>query len=130
MEAYGYVKYTATLWMSAMAKEHKHLKFISLITGGTKGTAVMDHMPGLMGVFYKYIAMPILLPMMGMAHNLEVGSKRFIDAMDNNKLKTGKFYGSKEKVLTGPIIDQSTIFPDLNNESYQQNAKKAIESFI
>lgn len=130
MEAYGYVKYAASQWMSSESRKHKNIRFINMSPGGTKGTAVMDDLGVFMSFMYKYIAMPILMPLMGMAHSLETGAKRFVDGINNESLTSGVFYGSKANVLTGPIIDQSTIFPDLNNLSFQDNASEAIHNFI
>ena len=74
--------------------------------------------------------MPVILPLMGMAHSLGTGTKRIVDGIRDDTLKSGTFYGSKENVLTGPIVDQSQIFPDLNNETFQDNAYDAIHRFI
>ena len=130
MEAYAHTKYAATMWMSAMARKHPDIKFLSVSPGGTRGTAAMDDMPLPMKVMYKYIAMPILLPLVGMSHKLEDGAKRFVDSISNTSLKTGTFYGSKEKVLTGQLVEQSIIFPDLSNTAYQDNASEAIRSYL
>ncbi len=130
MEAYGYVKYAATLWMSSMARKNRNIRFISMSPGGTKGTAGMEELPGIMKVMYKYILMPFLLPLMGMAHSLETGAKRFVDGINNESLTSGVFYASKANTITGSIIDQSTIFPDLANKLYQENANEAIHIFI
>lgn len=130
MQAYGYVKYGATLWMSSEARKNPNLRFISMSPGGTKGTAVMDDLSGFMKFMYKYIAMPILMPIMGMAHSLETGAKRYVEGINNESLLSGVFYGSNANVLTGPIIDQSTIFSDLNNTTFQDNANEAIHRFI
>ena len=70
------------------------------------------------------------MPLMGMAHSLETGAKRFVDGITNEALKSGVFYGSKANVLTGALIEQSNLFPDLKNESYQDNANEAIHRFI
>jgi NAD(P)-dependent dehydrogenase (short-subunit alcohol dehydrogenase family) len=130
MQSYGYVKYTAALWMSSAARKNPNIRFITMSPGGTKGTAVMDDLSGFMKFIYKYIAMPFLMPLMGMAHSLETGAKRFVDGITNETLKSGVFYGSKANVLTGVIIEQSTLFPDLTNESFQDNANEAIHRFI
>lgn len=58
MEAYGLVKYGATLWMSYMARKHPGIKFVSMSPGGTKGTVVMDDMPALQKIMFKHIMMP------------------------------------------------------------------------
>ncbi|MBL4703228.1 MAG: SDR family NAD(P)-dependent oxidoreductase [Flavobacteriales bacterium] len=130
MEAYGYIKYVATLWMSSLAREHSNVRFISMSPGGTSGTAVMDDLSLVKKIMLKYIAMPIIMPMMGMAHKLEVGAKRFVDGINDGSLKSGVFYASKEKVLTGPIMDQSILFADLSNTKFQNNANAAIHRFI
>ncbi len=59
-------------------------------------------------------------------HQLETGAKRLVDGKSDPSLKSGVFYGSKENVLTGPVIDQSAIFPDLKNKGYQNNACEAV----
>ena len=130
MEAYGLVKYIAALWMSSQARKNPNIRFITMSPGGTKGTAVMDDMSGIQKFMFKYIMMPFIMPMMGMAHSLETGAKRFVNGINNDSLKSGVFYGSKKNVLTGVIVDQSEFFPDLNNTEYQDNSDAAIHRFI
>ena len=130
MQVYGIVKYGGTMWMSSMARKNPKIKFISMSPGGTRGTEGFNDMPFLQRIFFKYIGMPILMPLMGMSHSLEKGAKRFVDGINDKSLKSGGFYASKEKVLTGIVVDQSTIFPDLKNERYQDNAYEAIHKFI
>jgi len=64
----------------------------------------------------------------GKVHKVEVGAKRYVDALFNNNLKSGGFYASK-KGLTGPIGDQSELFADIANTAYQDNAYMAIQRF-
>lgn len=130
MQVYGAVKYGGTMWMSSMARKNPKIKFISLSPGGTRGTEGFNDMPFLQRVMFKYIGMPLFMPLLGLSHSLEKGAKRFVDGISNAALKSGTFYASKEHVLTGAIIDQSTIFKDLNNEAYQDNAYDAIHQFI
>lgn len=130
MQAYGFIKYGATLWMSSQARKHPNIRFISMSPGGTKGTAAMDDLPPFQKFMFKYIMMPVLLPLMGMAHKLETGAKRFVDGINDTSFKSGVFYASKLNTLTGKVIDQSSIFPNLNNHSYQDNASQAIHRFI
>lgn len=129
MQAYGYVKYMATLWMSSMARKHTNIRFISMSPGGTKGTNIMNDMPAISRFMLKHIMMPIVMPLMGMAHSLEAGAKRFVRGINDESLKSGVFYASKKKI-TGKIIDQSILFTDLSNETFQDNANKAIHRFI
>ena len=73
---------------------------------------------------------PKLLPLFGLMHKLELGAKRFVDGLNDESYKSGVFYGSKAAVLVGPTVDQGTIFDDLNNKTYQDNASEAIHRFI
>lgn len=130
MEAYGHVKYMASLWMSSMARKHPNVKFISMSPGGTKGTNVMEDLKGIQKFMFKYVLMPVVMPLMGMAHSLETGAKRFVDGINDMKFKSGIFYGSKYNVLTGSVVDQSTYFQDLKNTSFQDNAHEAIQRFL
>jgi hypothetical protein len=66
----------------------------------------------------------------GMVHTLEVGAKRFVDAISDERYKSGVFYASKEGKLSGDMVDQSTFFADLKNTSFQDNANEAIHHFI
>ena len=50
-----------------------------------------------MRLMLKYVMMPIVFPLMGgMVHKLEIGAKRFIDAISDERYKSGVFYASKE----------------------------------
>lgn len=129
MQAYGHVKYMATLWMSSMARKHSDIRFISMSPGGTGGTNMADDMGPVMKFMFKQVMMPYVMPMMGMAHSLETGAARLVNGINDESLRSGVFYASK-KSLTGPIADQSTFFPDLNNTSFQDNADKAIHLFL
>ena len=65
--------------------------------------------------------MPIVFPLMGgMVHKLEVGAKRFVDGISDERYKSGVFYASKEGKLSGDMVDQSTFFTDLKNTSFQE----------
>ncbi len=130
MEAYGYVKYTAALWMSSEARKNPNIRFITMSPGFTSGTAVMNDLPPGKKFMFKYIMLPIVAPLKGMVHKVEKGALRFVDGINNESLLSGVFYASKAKKLVGPVIDQSSIFPDLNNAGYQDNANAAIHRFI
>lgn len=130
MEAYGYVKYTAALWMSSEARKNPDIRFITMSPGFTSGTEVMNDLPPRKRFMFKYIMLPIVAPLKGMVHKLEKGAKRFVDGINNESLISGVFYASKANKLVGPVIDQSTLFQDLKNTAFQDNANKAIHRFI
>jgi len=129
MVVYGPVKYTAALWMSSLARKHPEIRIVTISPGGTSGTEVMNDLPPLMKFMFKQIGLR-LMPLFGLMHKLEVGAKRFVDVLYDKSFKSGTFYGSKKPVLTGPLVDQGTIFSDLNNEKIQDNADEAIHNFI
>ena len=130
MEAYGYIKYIAALWMSSEARKNPNVRLITVSPGFTSGTAVMNDLPLAKRLMFKYFMLPIVAPLKGLVHKLEKGAKRFVDGINDDAFQSGIFYASKDKKLTGPVIDQATIFPDLNNSSYQDNANAAIHRFI
>ena len=130
MQVYGFVKYAATMWMSSEARKNPSIRFISVSPGFTSGTAVMNDLSPRKRFMFKYIMIPIVAPLKGMVHKLEKGAKRFVDGINNESFTSGVFYASKENKLIGPVVDQSTIFPDLKNHSYQDNANEAIHRFI
>ncbi len=130
-QAYSQVKYIGAMWIGSLARKTPALKIITLSPGGTKGTEGASAFPPFVQLLYNHVLMPVVMPLLGLRHHsLETGAKRMVDGINNNSLKSGVFYGSKEKVLTGPIIDQGTIFPDLKNEKFQDNASEAIHKFI
>ena len=130
MEAYGYIKYMAALWISSESRKNPNIRFITMSPGFTSGTAVMNDLPLAKRLMFKYIMLPIVAPLKGLVHNVEKGAKRFVDGISDDKFKSGIFYASKAKRLTGEVIDQATIFADLNNKEFQDNASEAIHRFI
>lgn len=127
--AYGYVKYMAALWMSSEARKNPDIRFVTMSPGGTSGTSVFDDLPAPMRIVLKAVGIPIM-SMMGLMHDLPTGAKRYVDGLNDSSFKTGIFYASPFPKTTGKLIDQATIFADLNNENYQDNASEAIHRFI
>jgi NAD(P)-dependent dehydrogenase (short-subunit alcohol dehydrogenase family) len=130
MQVYSYVKYVATLWMSSMARKHPSIKFISMSPGATRGTAVMNNLKGFEKVMFKYIGMPILMPLMGMSHKVDKGAARYVKAVNDESLTSGLFYASAKNSLVGPVTDQGPFMADLGNLEFQDNANNAIHRFI
>src|SRR5581483_3596021 len=95
-QAYGYVKYVGTMWALSMARKYPDIKFVVMSPGNTKGTAAPDSLPPPMRFMLKYFMMPIVFPLMGAVHKIEVGVKRFVDAISDERYKSGVFYASKE----------------------------------
>ncbi|MEM7334331.1 MAG: SDR family NAD(P)-dependent oxidoreductase [Chloroflexota bacterium] len=126
---YGPVKYVAALWMSNLARQYPNVRLVTVSPGSTSGTNGGEDLAPLMKFVFTKIG-PRLLPLFGLMHKVEQGAKRYVDVLFDNSYKSGVFYASKAPTLTGPLVDQSTIFADLNNRTYQENASKAIHQFI
>lgn len=130
MESYGHVKYVGTLWMSSMARKYPNIKFVSMSPGATSGTAAVDNAPAMTKFMFKYIFMPIVLPLRGMVHKVDKGAARYIDAINNDKYLSGGFYASEETKVVGEVVDQFKVFPTMANEAFQDNANEALHRFI
>lgn len=126
---YSQTKYIGALWIGAVARKNPSLRLITVSPGNTSGTEGLKDAPLLLRIFLKYVMMPIVAPLLGMVHGLDVGAKRLVDSIDDSSLKSGTFYGSHLDSLTGPIIDQSEILSDLNDPVIQDSALEAIRLF-
>ncbi|MEM6687013.1 MAG: SDR family NAD(P)-dependent oxidoreductase [Bacteroidota bacterium] len=130
MQVYGWIKYAGTLWMSSMARKHPEIKFISISPGGTRGTNGMNDLPLVKRILLKHIGMKVIMPLLKLSHSVSEGANRFVDGINNDTFKSGEFYASKEGILTGNVINQATIWKDLDNYTFQDNAAEAIQVFI
>ncbi|MDX2360869.1 MAG: SDR family NAD(P)-dependent oxidoreductase [Crocinitomicaceae bacterium] len=130
MKAYGYVKYVGTLWISSMSRKFPNIKFVSVSPGATSGTEVADNVPTMVKIMFKYLMMPIILPLRGMVHKVDKGAARFVNALNNDQFQTGGFYASEESKVTGQVVDQFKIFPTMANKAYQDNAYAALHEFV
>jgi NAD(P)-dependent dehydrogenase (short-subunit alcohol dehydrogenase family) len=123
--AFGQVKYIGALWMAHLARQYPDLRFITVSPGNTTGTeAAAGAAPPL-----RFAAKHIM-PRLGISHELEVGAKRLVDGVTDPTLSSGVFYASAAGKLKGPMVDQSEIFPDLANPTFQEHANEAIHRFI
>lgn len=127
--AYGAAKFVGTLWMSALARRYPKVRLLTVSPGGTKGTDAPNALPALMRLFYKYVFTTILGPLLGLVHSLQVGSRRIVEGLTDESLRSGRFYGSRANVLIGPLVDQADIFPSLADELVQDHAVEAIHRF-
>ena len=127
--AYGQVKLVGAMWMAAMARQHPELKLLTVSPGNTGGTQVARDFPLLVRLLLKAVLMPIVLPAFGLVQGVDKGARRLIDGLNDPALKSGAFYASKASALTGSVIDQSEIIPDLANPAYQDHAAEAVRRF-
>ena len=124
---YGPIKYMAALWMGAMSRQYPKIRFVTMSPGATTGTEGFDSLSLVRRTVMKSM-MRVMLAL-GKVHKIDVGAKRFVDALLNSAYSTGTFYASK-KGLTGEISDQSALFGDLADLDIQNNAKLALSHFM
>jgi len=126
--AYAQVKYIGALWMGSMARMHSELRFVTMSPGGTRGTGTVSEMNPLMRFVYDRIMMGVIAK--SITHTVDVGAARLVAAVEQPAYGQGRFYGSAADTLTGPVLDQSAIFPDIANKAFQDNANQAIHRFL
>ena len=123
--AYGQAKLLGILWMAYLARQYPDRRFVCVSPGNTTGTHAPDDLKLPLRLAAKYV-----MPHLGIAHKLDVGARRLVDGVTDPTLSSGTFYASAANTLKGPLVDQTDIFPDLANPSFQDNANEAIHRFI
>jgi hypothetical protein len=129
MLAYGQVKYLGALWMASMARRHPELRFVTMSPGNTAGTEALRDQPALLRIIANRILLPYVAPAFGIGHKLDIGAKRLADAVTDTSLQSGVFYASAANTITGPVIDQAEIIPQLHDARIQDQAYEAIQRF-
>lgn len=125
---YAWAKLVAALWLSHMARARPDLRMVTMSPGGTSGTAAVDIYPQPARFLVKHVVMPYVMPAFGMAHGLEVGAKRLVDAIQDERYVSGVFYASRK--MADEIIDQAELFPTLRDTNVQDNAAEAVRRFV
>jgi NAD(P)-dependent dehydrogenase (short-subunit alcohol dehydrogenase family) len=128
--SYGHVKYLGALWMSELARRNPQLRLVTVSPGNTAGTDVFRDLGKMVTPLMNRILMPYVLPRFGLAHPLDAGARRLVDATIGDDLDSGKFYGSAAKILTGPLVDQAGIVGDFADPTVQANAYEAVHQFL
>ncbi len=123
--AFSQVKYIGALWMAYLARQYPDRRLITVSPGNTTGTQAPDGLKLPLRIAAKYV-----MPHLGIAHNLDVGSKRLVDGVTDPTLSSGVFYASAANTITGPLVNQAEILPDFANPSFQDHANEAIHRFI
>ncbi len=128
LEVYANIKLVGAHWMASMARQQPHIRFVTMSPGGTTGTNGMDELPFLKRLFFKHIG-GRLMPLFAMMHSIDKGASRYVEGLLNPTFESDRFYASGPDYPTGPVVDQSSINPDLSNPAYQDNANQAVQQF-
>jgi NAD(P)-dependent dehydrogenase (short-subunit alcohol dehydrogenase family) len=130
MLAYAQVKHLGALWMGSLARQHPHLRFITMSPGNTAGTEALRDLPTPIRIIAQHVLTPYVARPFGLAHSLEDGGRRLVGALTDPSLRSGVFYASTATTLTGPVIDQAAIMPELGDAAVQDHAMQAIGRFV
>ena len=104
------------------------MRFLTVAPGMARGTSGSANMPFFQRYFVEFAMW--LMEVLGKAHSVEVGAKRYVDVLfDQDTYKSGVYYGSKQG-LTGEMGDQVSHFAIIGNEEAQDNANAAIHHFL
>jgi NAD(P)-dependent dehydrogenase (short-subunit alcohol dehydrogenase family) len=128
--AYAQAKYIGALWIGALARRHPDLRFVTMSPGSTSGTDIAKSMPAPLRHAFDRVLMGGLGSRLGLSHSLRDGAARLALAVTDPAYRGGAFYASRANTLTGPVVDQATIFADLANTTFQDNADAAIHHFL
>ena len=126
---YAQAKYIGALWMAAEARLHPELRLVTISPGSTTDTGAAQDMAAVQRFAYNKLLMGLIAPVLHLAHPLSTGAARHVATITDPSYRSGVFYASKANTLTGPVIDQAEIFPDLGNREYQEHAASAIHRF-
>ena len=128
--AYGQVKYLGALWISELARRNPQRRLVTVSPGNTAGTDVFRDLGTVVTPLMNRLLMPYLLPRFGLAHPLDAGARRLVDATIRDDLDSGKFYASAAKTLTGPLVDQAGVIADFADPTIQSHAYEAVHRFL
>ena len=128
---YAYTKYVAALWMGSAARQYPRHRMVTVSPGATSGTDSAAHMGPMIQLVQKMLLFPVL-KLLGNAHGVEVGAKRYVDAiLDQETYQSGHFYASDgPNKMTGSMVDQIELLCDFGKKEYQDNANAAIHAFL
>lgn len=129
MLAYGQAKYLGALWMSALARQYPELRLLTVSPGNSTGTQATRDLSPVQRVIMQRV-MPRVGPLFGLSHPVEVGAERLVDGMIGGGLRSGRFYASAQRTLSGPLFDQADIVADFADDTIQDHAYAAIHAFL
>jgi len=79
--------------------------------------------------FFNLIGLP-LMRLFGIMPALEIGAKRYLDVLFDDKYASGNFYASPGTGTVGQMVDQAELSADLADPTIQSNAADAVRRFL
>lgn len=105
IDAYGHIKGMIAFYTAALAKRHPEIYFVAISPGSTRNTKLMDQgqYPVMLSFFIKgYIKL-------AGQHNLDVGAKRYIDALDERYAYPSGSFVCSERGYIGPVCNATEL---------------------
>lgn len=111
MVDYGFVKLIGTVWMRVLSKRHG-LRALTVSPGFTGGTEAMEKLPAFQKFMFTRVALPIM-KLIGNAHELEYGARRYVQALEDESIEAGGYYASPGKGISGDLTAQDPALQPL-----------------
>lgn len=101
-DAYATAKMFVAWWAAELARRLPEGMTVNAVSpGSTPDTNAIRNAP----FFMKYIMIPVFKLVPGMSHSIDKGAGRYLEVAGYGSEVTGRFFASKPKKMTGPLVD-------------------------
>jgi NAD(P)-dependent dehydrogenase (short-subunit alcohol dehydrogenase family) len=126
MVDYGFAKLIGTVWMRVLSQRHG-LRALTVSPGFTGGTEAMEKLPAIQKFMFLYVALPIM-KLLGNAHELEYGAKRYVQALEDEAIQAGGYYASPGKGISGDLtLQDPALQPLLLDPAFEAAVTRLID---
>jgi NAD(P)-dependent dehydrogenase (short-subunit alcohol dehydrogenase family) len=101
-DTYATAKLFVAWWAAELARRLPNGMTVNAVSpGSTPDTNALRNAPFSM----RYLMVPIFKVMPGMSHSVETGASRYLEVAAYGDDVTGKFFASRPKKMTGPLVE-------------------------
>ena len=101
-DTYATAKLFVAWWAAELSRRLPEGMTVNAVSpGSTPGTNLNKNAP----FYLRYIMVPISKLLPGMSHTIDKGAGRYLEVAGYGSDVTGKFFASKPKKMTGPLVD-------------------------
>jgi NAD(P)-dependent dehydrogenase (short-subunit alcohol dehydrogenase family) len=121
-DAYATTKLFVAWWAAELAGRLPEGMTVNAVSpGSTPETNAAANAP----FYMRYIMMPIFKIVPGMSHSVEDGAGRYLEASQFDPEVSGKFFASKPKKMTGPLVEIEFDNPPVQRAVWDVTTKVA-----
>lgn len=114
-DVYATAKMFVVWWAAELAQSLPEGMTVNVVSpGSTPDTNAINNAP----FYMRYLMVPMFKLVPGMSHSVEVGAGRYLEAAGYGDEITGKFFASRPKKMTGPLVEIQ--MDHLDNPTAQQ----------